>query len=138
VAHRPNPLADRPAFESVQTKTSWTRVYKRRERLCQWRKLVEAKLIGRPATWLGQPAGHVTKLTGYNLVSYHLGQVGGAPPWPYKYPTTGESRHTHTPHFEDSNCKAPILSVVARCSLVERVARLYGPEGLPTCQRPSS
>jgi hypothetical protein len=37
------------AFESVQTKTSWRRVYMRRERLWWWRKLVEAELIGRPA-----------------------------------------------------------------------------------------
>jgi hypothetical protein len=29
-----------------------------------------------------------------------------------------------TPHFGDSTCKAPILSVVARHILVERVARL--------------
>jgi hypothetical protein len=44
--------AGRPAFESVRTKTSWARVYMRRERLWQWRRLVEAKLIGRPtATW---------------------------------------------------------------------------------------
>jgi hypothetical protein len=44
------------AFESVQTKTSWTRVYMRRERLWQWRMSVEAKLIGRLTTWLGRPA----------------------------------------------------------------------------------
>jgi hypothetical protein len=30
----------------------------------------------------------------------------------------------HTPHFEDSTCKAPSLSVVARHRLVGRVARL--------------
>jgi hypothetical protein len=32
--------------------------------------------------------------------------------------------HTHTPHFGDFTYKAPILSVVARRSLVGRVARL--------------
>jgi hypothetical protein len=31
---------------------------------------------------------------------------------------------THTPHFGDSSCKALILSVVARYSLIRRVARL--------------
>jgi hypothetical protein len=29
----------------------------------------------------------------------------------------------YTPHFGDSTCKAPILSVVGRRSLVRRVAR---------------
>jgi hypothetical protein len=38
------------------------------------------------------PAGH-------HLASYRLGQVDGAPPWAYKYPPTGESRHTH--HISD-------------------------------------
>jgi hypothetical protein len=59
-----------------------------------------------------------------HLVSYRLSQVGGAPPCPYKYPPTSESRHTHTPHFGDCTCKATILSVVARRSHVRRVARL--------------
>jgi hypothetical protein len=36
----------------------------------------------------------------------------------------------HTPHFGDSTCKALILSVVARRSLVSRVVRLWGPPGL--------
>jgi hypothetical protein len=53
VAGRPNPLAGQPAFESVRTKTSWSRVYTKRERLWRWRKSVEAELIGRPAMWLG-------------------------------------------------------------------------------------
>jgi hypothetical protein len=43
-------LAGQPNFESVQTKTSWTRVYTRREWLWRWRKSVEAELVGRPAT----------------------------------------------------------------------------------------
>jgi hypothetical protein len=56
--------------------------------------------------------------------------------------------HTHTPHFGDSTCKTLILSVVASCSLVGRVARLRGPEGLSgalvvaqarkLCQKPSA
>jgi hypothetical protein len=49
-------VAGQPAFVSVRTKTSWTCVYTRRERLWRWRKSMEAKLIGRPATWLGWPA----------------------------------------------------------------------------------
>jgi hypothetical protein len=35
--------------------------------------------------------GHVARLAGHHLASYHVGQDGGAPPWPYKYPPTGES-----------------------------------------------
>jgi hypothetical protein len=69
-------------------------------------------------------AGHVARPASCHLASYHLSQVGGAPPWPYKYAPTGESRHTHTPHFGDSTCKALFLSVVARHSLVRRVVRL--------------
>jgi hypothetical protein len=60
-----------------------------------------------------------------HMASYHLSQVGGAPPWPYKYPLPVKvDTHTHTPHFGDSICKAPILSVVASRSHVGRVARL--------------
>jgi hypothetical protein len=45
-------VAGRLAFEVVRTKTSWTRVYMRRQRLWWWRKLVQSKLIVRPAaTW---------------------------------------------------------------------------------------
>jgi hypothetical protein len=63
------------------------------------------KVSGSRTHW---PAGH-------HLVSYRLGQVSGAPPWPYKYPHTSESRHT--PHFKDSTYKSLFLSVVARRSL---------------------
>jgi hypothetical protein len=41
------------------------------------------KVSGGRTHWL---IGHVAIPTDYHLVSYHLGQVGGAPPWPYKYP----------------------------------------------------
>jgi hypothetical protein len=41
------------------------------------------------------PSGHVARLARHHLVGYHHDQVGGAPPWPYKYPPTGESRHIH-------------------------------------------
>jgi hypothetical protein len=68
-------------------------------------------------------AGHVPRPVGRHLVSYHLGQVGGAPPWPYKNPLPVKV-DPHTPHFGYSTYKALFLSVVARHSLVGRVARL--------------
>jgi hypothetical protein len=67
-------------------------------------------------------ASQVARPIGHHLVSYRLGEVGRAPPCPYKYPPTGERRHT--PHFGDSTSKALFYSVVARCHLVRRVARL--------------
>jgi hypothetical protein len=69
-----------------------------------------------------QRAGHMARLVGRHLVSYHLSQVSGAPPRPYKYLPMVEIR-THTPHFENSTRKTLILSVVARRSLVGRVER---------------
>jgi hypothetical protein len=83
---------------------------------------VVKKVSGGRTHW---SAGHVAWLPSHHMVSYHLGQVSGAPPWPYKYPLRVEIRtHTHTPHFGDSTCKTLILSVVDRHSLVGRVARL--------------
>jgi hypothetical protein len=46
------------------------------------------KVGGGQTHWL---ASHVARPAGCHLASYHLGQVGGAPQWPYKYPPTGES-----------------------------------------------
>jgi hypothetical protein len=83
--------------------------------------MVVEKVGGGRTQWL---AGHMARPADLHLVSYHLSQVGGAPLWVYKCPPTGESRHTHTPHFGDSTCKDLFLSVVARRSLVGRVARL--------------
>jgi hypothetical protein len=42
-----------------------------------------------------RPADHVAWPAGRHLVSYRFGQVGGAPPQPYKYPVTigNQSRH---------------------------------------------
>jgi hypothetical protein len=34
--------------------------------------------------------GQAHWLAGHHFASYRLGQVGGAPPWPYKYPPTGD------------------------------------------------
>jgi hypothetical protein len=65
------------------------------------------------------------------------GQVGGAPPQPYKYPFGG-NQNTHTPLLRNSTCKTLILSVVAWCSLAGRVARLWGSEVLLAYREPSS
>jgi hypothetical protein len=46
------------------------------------------KVSGGRSHW---PAGHVARLGSHHLMSYRLGQVGGATPWPYKYPPTSES-----------------------------------------------
>jgi hypothetical protein len=43
------------------------------------------KVGGGLSTW---PAGR-------HMASYRLGQVGGAPPRPYKYPPTGGNQNTH-------------------------------------------
>jgi hypothetical protein len=80
--------------------------------------------VGRGQTT--RPTSHVARPAGHHLVSYQLNQVGKPSLDPYKYPSTDENQntHTHTPHFGDSTCKAPILSVVARRSPVRRVVRL--------------
>jgi hypothetical protein len=42
------------------------------------------------------PAGHVARPAGYHLVSYHLGQVGEAPPCPINTPLPVKvDTHTH-------------------------------------------
>jgi hypothetical protein len=72
-------------------------------------------------------AGHVTRPVGQCLACYRLNQVSNSSWDSYKYPMPMEFNtriHTHTPYFRDSTCKAPILSILARCSLVRRVARL--------------
>jgi hypothetical protein len=81
-------------------------------------KVVE-KGGGSHSTW---PASHKFGPASHHLVSYHLGRVSGAPPWPHKYHPPVEIR-TQTPLLRNSTCKALILSVVATCSLVGRVAR---------------
>jgi hypothetical protein len=52
--------------------------------------------------------------------------------------TRSQWKLRHAAHFGNSTCKALTLSAVARCSLVGRVVRLWGPKGLPACQEPSS
>jgi hypothetical protein len=42
-----------------------------------------------------KPTGQVARPTGCHMVSYHLGQAGGAPSRPYKYPLWWKSEHTH-------------------------------------------
>jgi hypothetical protein len=83
-------------------------------------KAVE-KVGGGQTTWL---ADHVAGPAGHHLVSYWLNQVSNPSLDLYKYLSTGGNHNTHTPHFGDSTCKAPILYVVARCSLIGRVTRL--------------
>jgi hypothetical protein len=46
------------------------------------------EVVGARSHW---PTDHMARLAGRHLVSYRLGQVGGAPLWPYKYPPTSES-----------------------------------------------
>jgi hypothetical protein len=82
--------------------------------------MVVEKVGGGRTHWL---AGHVARPADYHLAIYRLSQVGGAPPWPYKYPLPVKVK-THTPHFGDSTSKALFLSVVARHSHVKRVMRL--------------
>jgi hypothetical protein len=76
---------------------------------------MEADPLDRPATWLGSPATtwHQTNFSKLVEVSFT----------PINTPLMVKV-DTHTPHFGNSTCKALILSVVARHSLVERVVRL--------------
>jgi hypothetical protein len=39
---------------------------------------------------------HMARTAGPHLVNCHLGQVGGAPPWPYKIPPLSVKVDTHT------------------------------------------
>jgi hypothetical protein len=94
-------------------------------------KAMAVEKVGR--CWTHWPARHVARSVGCHLVCYRLSQVSGASPRPCKYPPPYWWKLTHTPHFEDSTYKAPILSVVARHSLVRRVPRLWEPMGLPAC-----
>jgi hypothetical protein len=50
------------------------------------------KVSGGRTHW---PSGHVAWPPGHHLVSYHLGQVGGAPPQPDKYPPIDGNQSTH-------------------------------------------
>jgi hypothetical protein len=77
-------------------------------------KAVEAEPHGWPTRGRGRPPStwRVTDLT-----------KSVTPPWtsinnPYR------CKPKHMPHFGDSTSNAPILSVVARCSLIGRVVRL--------------
>jgi hypothetical protein len=90
---------------------------------------VEAELIGRLAMWLGRPTTTWRVTASAKSVELQNSPIN-TPPYRLK--------STHTPHFVDSTSKALFLSVVARCSLVSRVAMLYGPKGLLASREPSS
>jgi hypothetical protein len=94
----PNSLADRPGLKSVRPTASWTCVYMREE---------ESQGARSHSTW---PDRHMARPNSCHLVSYCLGQVGGAPPRPYKYHPPPVEIKTHTPHFGNSTCKSLILS----------------------------
>jgi hypothetical protein len=98
-------VAGRPGFMSVWPTSSCTCVYTRRG------SQVVEKVGGGQTTW---SVGHVARPACHHLVSYRLNQVGNPSLNPDKYPSTGG----------DATCKALILSVVARRSLIRRVARL--------------
>jgi hypothetical protein len=113
-AGRPNSLASQPGIKLVRPTTSWTRVYTRRGRPRRWRKAVGAIPPSWPAVWLGRLVttwGGTTSAKSVEL-----------PHNPRNTPLRWKSEQT--PHFENTTCKAPILSVVARRSLVGRVAGL--------------
>jgi hypothetical protein len=109
--------AGRPGFMSVWPAASCVCVYMRRGRPRQWRRSMEAEPHGWLATWLGRLA------TTWQVIDITKSVT---PPWtPINTPLSVEIRtHTHTPHFGDSTCKASILTVVARHSLVRRMATL--------------
>jgi hypothetical protein len=129
-AGRPNSLAGQLGLKPVRPAAWWTRVYTRRGRTKRWRKAVETIPSSWPAMWLGRSAAtwQVTALV--KSVELPHGPRNTPPPlwWKLEY----------TPHFRNSTYKALILSVVIRSSLVGRVVRLWGPEGLLAYREPSS
>jgi hypothetical protein len=64
-------------------------------------KVVE-KGVGSHST---RSTGHVARPAGRHLLRYRIGQVGGAPSRPYKYPPPVEIR-TNTPLHGNSTCIA--------------------------------
>jgi hypothetical protein len=62
------------------------------------------KVSGGRTHW---PAGNVAQLASRLLASYGLGQVGGAPPWPNKYPLPVKVDTHHT--LEIPLAKLPFL-----------------------------
>jgi hypothetical protein len=77
---------------------------------------VEAELIGRLAMWLGRLTTTWGVTTSAKSVELLQGPINTPSPYWWKL--------EDTPHFGDSTCKTLILSVVARRSLVGKVARL--------------
>jgi hypothetical protein len=71
-------------------------------------KAVEASPLDQPAMWLGELPPRPSRWSSPTVLQI----------LPYRW------KLEHTPHFGDSTFKAPIFSVVARHSLVGRVAGL--------------
>jgi hypothetical protein len=78
-------------------------------------KAVEAVPPDWPATWLDRPTATWRVTASAKLVELSHSPINTP---------SGENQNTHTPLHGNSTCKALILSVVARRSLVGRVARL--------------
>jgi hypothetical protein len=116
LTHRPSgsilspkgPKALRPAMFYVGLARSFEDTcYVRSRRPRWWRKSMEAAPPSQPATtW------HQTDFSKSWELPY--GPINTPLQW----------KRVDTPHFGDSTCKAPILSVVTRHSLVGRVVRL--------------
>jgi hypothetical protein len=68
-------------------------------------------------------ASHMDGRPTVHLLQTNLVKSVQAPLYVYKRLLTMKV-DTHTPYFGDFTCKAPILNVVARHSIVRRVARL--------------
>jgi hypothetical protein len=102
---------------SVWRVASRTLIYTRSRRPRRWRKSVEAAPPSRSARGLGGPATAWHQTDFSKSVELPHNPINTLLRWKWE----------HTPHFGDSTCKALILSVVARCSCVWRVARLWGP-----------
>jgi hypothetical protein len=59
----PNPLVNRPGFESVRPKSWFTRLYVSSQGRIQGLKVVEDERSGRPATWMVSRPSICSKLT---------------------------------------------------------------------------
>jgi hypothetical protein len=76
---------------------------------------MQASPPGQLAEWLGRPATTWRVTTSAKSVELPHGPKYTPPYW---------WKLEHTPHFGDCTGKSPILSIVARRSLIGRLARL--------------